>query len=68
MEREGCDLVGVFYDFLLEDEGMCFCYVFFFNYVDYSYDVVGVMMCYSCSVFGLGDGGAYCGVMVDLSL
>ena len=67
-EREGRDPAEVFYEILLEDDGMRLCYVPFLNYVDYSYDAAGEMLRHPRSVFGLGDGGAHCGVMCDASL
>ena len=57
-EREGRDPAEVFYEILLEDDGMRLCYVPFLNYVDYSYDAAGEMLRHPRSVFGLGDGGA----------
>ena len=66
--RSGRDPAGVFYDMLLEEDGMRLCDVPFLNYVDYNYAVAGAMMRHPRSVFGPGDGGAHCGVMLDASL
>jgi N-acyl-D-aspartate/D-glutamate deacylase len=67
-EREGRNPLETFYDLLLEDGGKRLFYVPFLNYVDYNYDAVGRMLRHPRSIFGLGDAGAHCGVMIDASL
>jgi N-acyl-D-amino-acid deacylase len=60
--REPAELV---YDLFLENEGRAFLMFPFTNYFRGSLDDVHAMLTHPASVWGLGDGGAHCGVACD---
>jgi len=60
--REPAELV---YDLFLENEGRAFLLFPFTNYFRGSLDDVHAMLTHPSSVWGLGDGGAHCGVACD---
>lgn len=64
-KREGRDPEELVYDLLLEAEGRAFLLFPFTNYFRFSLDDVHEMLTHSASVWGLGDGGAHCGVACD---
>ncbi|MCH2172879.1 amidohydrolase family protein [Myxococcota bacterium] len=64
-EREGRDPEELVYDLLLEEEGRTFLLFPFTNYFRFSLDDVHEMLTHPVSVWGLGDGGAHCGVACD---
>ena len=64
-EREGRDPEELVYDLLLEAEGRAFLLFPFTNYFRFSLDDVHEMLTHPASVWGLGDGGAHCGVACD---
>jgi N-acyl-D-aspartate/D-glutamate deacylase len=57
----------VFYDVLIEDEGMSLVLRPLLNYTDFSLDAVRTMLEHPTSAWGLGDGGAHCGTTCDAS-
>ena len=63
--REGRDPEELVYDLLLEAEGRAFLLFPFTNYFRFSLDDVHEMLTHPASVWGLGDGGAHCGVACD---
>ena len=63
--REGRDPEELVYDLLLEAEGRTFLLFPFTNYFRFSLDDVHAMLTHPASVWGLGDGGAHCGVACD---
>jgi N-acyl-D-aspartate/D-glutamate deacylase len=63
--REGRDPEDLVYDLLLEAEGRTFLLFPFTNYFRFSLDDVHTMLTSPASVWGLGDGGAHCGVACD---
>ncbi len=62
LSRDAAELV---YDLLLENEGRSFLLFPFTNYYRGSLDDVHAMLMHPASVWGLGDGGAHCGVACD---
>lgn len=64
-KREGRDPEELVYDLLLEAEGRVFLLFPFTNYFRFSLDDVYEMLTHPASVWGLGDGGAHCGVACD---
>ncbi len=66
-EREGRTPDEVLYDFYLQGDGRNLVQFPFTNYFGYNLDDVHDMLTHSASVFGLGDGGAHCGVACDAS-
>ena len=64
-KREGRDPEELVYDLLLEAEGRAFLLFPFTNYFRFSLDDVHEMLTHPTSVWGLGDGGAHCGVACD---
>lgn len=63
--REGREPEELVYDLLLEADGRAFLIFPFTNYFRFSLDDVHEMLTDSSSVWGLGDGGAHCGVACD---
>jgi N-acyl-D-aspartate/D-glutamate deacylase len=57
----------VFYDVLIEDDGMSLVLRPLLNYTDFSLDAVRTMLEHPTSAWGLGDGGAHCGSTCDAS-
>ena len=64
-KREVRDPEELVYDLLLEAEGRDFLLFPFTNYFRFSLDDVYAMLTSPASVWGLGDGGAHCGVACD---
>ena len=62
LARDPAELV---YDLLLENEGRSFRLFPFTNYYRGNLDDVHAMLTHPSSVWGLGDGGAHCGVACD---
>ena len=58
----------VVYDWLLEREGRQFLFAPLANYVDGNFDALREMMLHPCTVLGLSDGGAHCGLICDASM
>ncbi len=67
-EREGRSAHEVLYDALLELDGRQLLMFALLGYSDFNLDAVGEMLAHPRSAFGLGDGGAHCGVMCDASM
>ena len=64
-KREVRDPEELVYDLLLEADGRAFLLFPFTNYFRFSLDDVYAMLTSPASVWGLGDGGAHCGVACD---
>ncbi len=64
-QRLGRDPAELVYDLFLEHEGRAFLMFPFTNYFRGSLDDVHAMLTHPASVWGLGDGGAHCGVACD---
>jgi N-acyl-D-aspartate/D-glutamate deacylase len=67
-QQSGRDSLEVFYDRLLEDDGMSYHCLRLVNYLDYNYDAVAQMLRHPMSIFGQSDAGAHCGVMCDAGI
>ena len=67
-KREGRDPQEVAYDILLERDGRELIFLPFTNYNERSHEIILEMMKDDQSLFGLGDGGAHCGVICDASI
>ena len=65
--RQGCTPEELAYDAMLTDEGRGMLYVPFLNYADGNLDATREMLSDPCSVPGLSDGGAHCGIICDAS-
>jgi N-acyl-D-aspartate/D-glutamate deacylase len=65
--RSGRDVMDVYYDTLLEDDGRQLVLRPLLNYTDFSLDAVREMLSHPTSAWGLGDGGAHCGTTCDAS-
>jgi len=65
--RQGRAPEELAYDAMLSDEGRGMLYVPFLNYSDGNLDATGEMLRDPCSVPGLSDGGAHCGIICDAS-
>ncbi len=66
-EREGTTPQELVYDAMLEKEGRAVIYHPLFNYLPGNLDYVKEMLEHPHTTFGLGDGGAHCGVLCDAS-
>lgn len=66
-QRTGRQPEELAYDAMLADEGRGMLYVPFLNYADGNLDAVHEMLSDPCSVPGLSDGGAHCGIICDAS-
>ncbi len=64
-QREGRDPEELVYDLLLEADGRAFLLFPFTNYFRFDLEDVHTMLTHPASVWGLGDGGAHCGVACD---
>jgi N-acyl-D-aspartate/D-glutamate deacylase len=65
--RQGRQPEELAYDAMLSDEGRGMLYVPFLNYSDGNLDATREMLRDPCSVPGLSDGGAHCGIICDAS-
>ena len=65
--RQGRQPEALAYDAMLTDEGRGMLYVPFLNYADGNLDATREMLSDPCSVPGLSDGGAHCGIICDAS-
>src|SRR6202012_2093232 len=65
--RQGKQPEALAYDAMLTDEGRGMLYVPFLNYADGNLDATREMLSDPCSVPGLSDGGAHCGIICDAS-
>jgi N-acyl-D-aspartate/D-glutamate deacylase len=61
------DPMEVFYDVLIEDDGMSLVLRPLLNYTNFSLDPTRAMLEHPTSAWGLGDGGAHCGTTCDAS-
>src|ERR1700744_1967564 len=66
-KRLGKQPEALAYDAMLTDEGRGMLYVPFLNYADGNLDATREMLSDPCSVPGLSDGGAHCGIICDAS-
>ena len=64
-ERQGRDVLELFYDCLLEDEGHALLYFPLFNYSGMNLDDVHRMLTHPQALVGLSDGGAHVGTICD---
>jgi len=64
---KGCRPEELAYDAMLTDQGRGMLYVPFLNYSDGNLDATYEMLRNPCSVPGLSDGGAHCGIICDAS-
>ena len=67
-KREGREAQEVAYDMLLERDGHELIYLPFTNYTDRNHEVILEMLRDEQSLFGLGDGGAHCGLICDATI
>src|SRR6185437_9427846 len=65
--RQGRQPEALAYEAMLTDEGRGMLYVPFLNYADGNLDANREMLRDPCSVPGLSDGGAHCGIICDAS-
>ena len=63
----GCGPEDYCYDFLIGNEGRNLLMFPFTNYFRFNLDDVHTMLTHPASVYGLGDGGAHCGIACDAS-
>ena len=66
--REGREPQEVAYDILLERDGRELIFLPFTNYTDRNHEVILEMLRDDQSLFGLGDGGAHCGLICDATI
>ncbi len=66
-EREGRHPLDVVCDIMVKDEGRAFIFFPLMNYQHGNLEDVRTMMTHPHTTFGLGDGGAHCGVLCDAS-
>jgi N-acyl-D-amino-acid deacylase len=66
--RKGRALEDLAYDILLERGGKELIFLPFTNYTARNHDVIREMMQDEQTLFGLGDGGAHCGLICDASI
>jgi N-acyl-D-aspartate/D-glutamate deacylase len=64
--RVGIDPVAMAYDILVDGTGVI--YLPAANYRDNSIEPILTMLAHEATTFGLGDGGAHCGMICDASL
>ncbi len=67
-KREGREPQEIAYDMLLERDGHELIYLPFTNYTDRNHEVILEMLRDDQSLFGLGDGGAHCGLICDATI
>jgi N-acyl-D-amino-acid deacylase len=66
--REGRTPEDLAYDILLERDGKELIFLPFTNYSSRNHDAIREMMTDEQALFGLGDGGAHCGLICDASI
>ncbi len=66
-EAAGCTAEEYCYDFLTGDGGRNLIMFPFTNYFRFNLNDVHAMLTHPASVYGLGDGGAHCGIACDAS-
>ncbi|MEC9458569.1 MAG: amidohydrolase family protein [Pseudomonadota bacterium] len=66
-KKSGLTPLEFILDYMLEDEGYSLLYMPIMNYVKGNLDDVHYMLNHKYTAFGLGDGGAHCGIMTDYS-
>lgn len=66
--RTGKAALEVVYDWMMEDEGLGIVYFPIFNYSNENLDHMREMLTHPHTQLGLGDGGAHCGVICDVSI
>ncbi len=66
--REGRAPEDLAYDILLERDGTELIFLPFTNYTSRNHDTIREMMTDEQALFGLGDGGAHCGLICDASI
>jgi len=59
--------MDLYYDLLLDDDGLALVLRPLLNYTNFSLDPVREMLLHPTSAWGLGDGGAHCGTTCDAS-
>jgi N-acyl-D-aspartate/D-glutamate deacylase len=64
---QGRDVMDLYYDCLMADEGLALVLRPLLNYTSFSLDPVREMLLHPSSAWGLGDGGAHCGTTCDAS-
>lgn len=67
-EAQGVSPAEVFYDLMLEDDGLAMFVVPYFNYAHGSHDDIYDMLTHPATVPGLGDGGAHVATICDASM
>ncbi len=67
-QREARPEIDVLYDLLLEDDGQALLLHAVANYSAGDHGVAYEMLSHPCSLLGLGDGGAHCGLLCDASV
>lgn len=65
--RDGVSAMEKLYDTLLELDGKQLIYFPIYNYTDFNYDNVRMMMTHPAALPGLSDGGAHVGTICDAS-
>ena len=63
----GTSPMELYYDVLMEDEGLSLVLRPLLNFSDFNLDCVREMLLHPSSAWGLGDGGAHCGTTCDAS-
>jgi N-acyl-D-aspartate/D-glutamate deacylase len=66
--REARPEIEVLYDLLLEEDGQSLLLYAVANYSAGDHGVAYEMLSHPCSLMGLGDGGAHCGLICDASV
>jgi N-acyl-D-aspartate/D-glutamate deacylase len=63
----GCAPMELYYDVLMQDDGLALVLRPLLNFSDFNLDCVREMLLHPSSAWGLGDGGAHCGTTCDAS-
>jgi N-acyl-D-aspartate/D-glutamate deacylase len=66
-QAQGRDVMELYYETLLADDGYALVLRPLLNYANFSLDAVREMLSHPTSAWGLGDGGAHCGTTCDAS-
>ncbi len=67
-ERSGKKPLEVVYDWMMDNDGLGIVYFPIFNYSNGDLDHMREMLTHPHTRLGLGDGGAHCGVICDVSI